>query len=80
MNTTISTPEIAQALNQACQCRTINEPLLHRLLEADSALAGKWQSVASTRPHLFASTAVFLSPNTVEQVVQAVTTLERVIA
>jgi hypothetical protein len=63
-----------------CQCRTINEPLLHRLLEADSALAGKWQSVASTRPHLFASTAVFLSPNTVEQVVQAVTTLERVIA
>lgn len=80
MNTTISTPEVAQALNQACQCRTINEPLLHRLLEADSALAGKWQSVASTRPHLFASTAVFLSPNTVEQVVQAVTTLERVIA
>lgn len=80
MNTTISTPEVAQALNQACQCRTINEPLLHRLLEADSALAGKWQSVARTRPHLFSSTAVFLSPNTVEQVVQALTTLERVIA
>ena len=80
MAVTISTPEVAQALNQACQCRTINEPLLHRLLEEDSALAGTWQSVASTRPHLFSSTAVFLSPHTVEQVSQAVATLERVIA
>ncbi|RTL25424.1 MAG: hypothetical protein EKK47_23430 [Burkholderiales bacterium] len=80
MSSTVSTPQVAQALNQACQCRTINEPLLHRLLDADSALAGKWHSLASARPHLFSSTAVFLSPNTVEQVVQAVTTLERVIA
>lgn len=80
MTGTHSTPEIAQALNQTCQCRTINEPLLHRLLEEDSALAGKWQSVASTRPHLFSSTAVFLSPNTVDQVSEAVSTLERVIA
>ena len=80
MTVALSTPEAAQALNQACQCRTINEPLLHRLLEADSALAGKWQSVASTRPHLFSSTAVFLAPHTVEQVTQAVAVLERVIS
>lgn len=80
MTVALATPEAAQALNQACQCRTINEPLLHRLLEADSALAGKWQSVASTRPHLFSSTAVFLAPHTVEQVTQAVAVLERVIS
>lgn len=80
MTVALSTPEAAQALNQACQCRTINEPLLHRLLEADSALAGKWQSVASTRPHLFSSTAVFLAPHTVEQLTQAVAVLERVIS
>lgn len=80
MSTVNATPEIAQALNQACQCRTINEPLLHRLLEDDAALAGQWQNVASTRPHLFSSTAVFLSPHTVEQVTQAVAALERVMA
>lgn len=80
MIATIATPEVAQALNQACQCRTINEPLLHRLLEEDSALAGQWQNLAGTRPHLFSSTAVFLSPHTVEQVTQAVAALERVIA
>lgn len=80
MTTAPATPEVAAALNQACECRTINEPLLHRLLEDDAALAGQWQSVASTRPHLFSSTAVFLSRHTVAQITQAVATLERVIA
>lgn len=80
MHTAMAKPDLARTLNEACQCRTINEPLLHQLLEEQAALNGSWEELARARPHLFSSTAVFLSPETAAQVTQAVATLTRVMA
>lgn len=70
----------AQALNQACYCRTLNPGWLRQQLEADASLQGLDQDIAQTRPHLFSSTAVFMSPQVAEQIAQSVLALERVMA
>lgn len=75
-----ATPEIAKALNQTCRCHSVDQALLRELLEEIPALADKRQGAFGTRPHLFSPTAVFLSSTTVDQVIRAVSTLERVIA
>lgn len=70
----------AEALNQACFCRTLNTTRLREQLDSEPALAGLAQSIASTRPHLFSSTVVFLSGPMYQTIAATVEAIERVIA
>ena len=67
-------------LNQGCFCRTLNANRLREQLESDPSLAGLAQSIAQTRPHLFSSTVVFVSPAMAASIAAAVAAIERVIA
>ncbi len=75
-----TTMNTAQALNQACFCRTLNTARLHDQLDSEPALAGLAQGIASTRPHLFSSTVVFLSGPMHQTIAATVEAIERVIA
>lgn len=70
----------AQALNQACFCRTLDTARLQDQLDSEPALAGLAQNIASTRPHLFSSTVVFLSGPMYQTIAATVQAIERVIA
>jgi len=68
-----------EGLNRACFCRTLNADRLRENLESDPSLAGLAQSIAQTRPHLFSSTVVFVSPAMAATIAAAVAAIERVI-
>lgn len=70
----------AEALNAGCACRTLDPERLRQQLERDPALAGLAQSLRETRPHLFASTVVFVSPKVAATIAAAVAAIERVVA
>jgi len=67
-------------LNRACFCRTLNADRLRANLESDPSLAGLAHSIAETRPHLFSSTVVFVSPAMAATIAATVAAIERVIA
>jgi len=69
-----------ERLNEGCFCRTLNAERLREQLESDPGLAGLAQNIAQTRPHLFSSTVVFVSPATAATIAAAVAAIERVIA
>jgi len=69
-----------EGLNQGCFCRTLNTDRLREQLESDPSLAGLAHSIAQTRPHLFASTVVFVSPAMAATIAATVAAIERVIA
>jgi len=69
-----------EGLNRACFCRTLNADRLRENLESDPSLAGLAHSIAETRPHLFSSTVVFVSPAMAATIAAAVAAIERVIA
>jgi hypothetical protein len=52
----------AEGLNRGCACRTLDAERLRRQLECEPSLAGLAEEIARSRPHLFSSTAVFISP------------------
>jgi hypothetical protein len=72
--------KLATALNHGCLCHTLDAHQLQAQLESDPALAGLAQHIAKTRPHLFSSTAVFLSQSTFDAMVATVAAIERVAA
>jgi len=67
-------------LNKGCFCRTLNADRLRDQLESDASLSGLAQSIAKTRPHLFSSTVVFVSPLMAGTIAATVASIERVIA
>lgn len=67
-------------LNKWCFCRTLNADRLRENLESDPSLAGLAHSIAETRPHLFSSTVVFVSPAMALTIAATVAAIERVIA
>jgi hypothetical protein len=69
-----------EGLNKACFCRTLNADRLRELLESDPNLAGLAQSIARTRPHLFASTVVFVLPAMAATIAATVAAIESVIS
>jgi len=69
-----------EGLNKGCFCRTLNADRLREQLESDPSLAGLAQSIAQTRPHLFSSTVVFVSPAMAAAIAATVAAIERVIA
>ena len=71
---------LADSLNLGCMCRTLNADRLRDQLECDPTLAGLAQQLATTHPHLFSQTAVFLDPATRDAVAQAVAALDHVMA
>lgn len=70
----------AEALNAGCACRTLDPERLRQQLERDPALAGLTQSLRETRPHLFASTVVFISSEVAATMTAAIAAIERVVA
>lgn len=71
--------QTADALNTKCHCRTLDEDLLRRHLDGDANLAGLTDTLWRTRPHLFSSTAVFVSADIREAIETAVAAIEQVI-
>ena len=69
-----------EGLNKACYCRTLNPDRLRENLESDASLAGLAQRIVQTRPHLFSSTVVFVSPALAATIAATVAAIERVIA
>lgn len=71
---------LADALNLGCACQTLQPSRLREQLETSPALGGLTARLANSHPHLFSASAVFLDAGVQRQIVQAVQTLERVIA
>ena len=71
---------LADTLNLGCACRTLDAQQLRNELETTPALSGMVDQLALSHPHLFASTAVFLDPQTHDEILQAVAALDRVCA
>lgn len=64
MHTTTSTAEL---LNKQCACQFLDQDLLKAELEASPQLNGLAAEIAQTRPHLFSSTMVFITPEQRDQ-------------
>lgn len=71
---------LAEVLNLGCLCRTLNPERLRQQLETDPSLQGMLGGLATTHPHLFSETAVFLDPAIRATLGQAIAAIERVIA
>lgn len=71
---------LAEALNLGCLCRTLNPERLRQQLETDPSLQGMLAGLATTHPHLFSETAVFLDPAIRATLGQAIAAIEGVIA
>jgi hypothetical protein len=82
MNDTVLSPPLntAESLNLGCYCRTLNPDALRAELEGSAGIAGLAHEIAQTRPHLFSSTVVFVSPAVADAIAAAVSAIERVIA
>jgi hypothetical protein len=68
---------LADALNHACSCQTLDVNQLHLELGRDSGLRNVASTLAQTHPHLFSNTAVFASQATVQSIQSAVAAMER---
>jgi hypothetical protein len=72
--------DIADALNHACFCKTLDPVRLQAQLESDPSLRGMAQRLSQSHPHLFSNTVVFLSSSMVHSIASAVAAIERVMA
>jgi hypothetical protein len=75
-----ATESLATALNQGCYCRTLDPARLREEIDRDACAQGLMQSITQTRPHLFSSTAVFLTPTVAQQLSDTIQVIERIIA
>jgi hypothetical protein len=75
-----ATESLATALNQGCYCRTLDPARLSEEIDRDACAQGLMQNITQTRPHLFSSTAVFLTPTVEQQISDTIQAIERVIA
>jgi hypothetical protein len=70
----------AESLNAKCFCTTLNPDRLEAALDGEAGLAGFAHSLRETRPHLFSSTAVFVSGKVARTMAESVAAIESVIA
>jgi hypothetical protein len=70
----------ADALNQDCYCRTLDAERLRLEVDKAASSQGLMQRITQTRPHLFSSTAVFLTAAMAQQLAAALQAIERVVA
>ncbi len=77
---TLNTMNLAEAMNLGCVCRTLNPQRLREQLETDPSLHGMAGALASSHPHLFSQTAVFLDARVHATLARAIAAIERVFA
>jgi hypothetical protein len=73
-------PDLAETLNEACHCRTLDEAALRERLERDAGLGDAARQVLDARPHLFSATTVFVSQAVARTIADTVAAVERVSA
>ncbi len=74
-----SDASIARVLNENCQCITLDEPALDRALREACAGVGV-EDLASSHPHLFSHSAVFVERATLERMREVIAAVERVVS
>lgn len=74
------TPTLADTMNAACLCRTLSPERLREQLETDPSLHGMASALASSHPHLFSQSAVYLDAAVHATLASAIGAIERVIA
>lgn len=70
---------VAEAINRACDCRSLDGERLRRQLEAEPSLLGLAADIAHSRPHLFSATAVFIAPETLLAMADTIAAIEAVV-
>lgn len=80
MNAVALAPVTAESLNLGCACRTLNQEILQRQLDAEPSLAGLYEEISQSRPNLFSATTVFISPEHYRDMGTIITAIERVVA
>jgi hypothetical protein len=70
----------AESLNRGCVCRPLDPDRLCRELEAEPSLAGLYDEIVRTRPHLFSATAVFISCEQFNRIVSLIAAVESVVS
>jgi len=71
---------VAEALNLACLCSTLQPELLREELDARPGLHGMADDLATNRPHLFSATPVFISRRDFTLLESSIAALHRVAA
>ncbi len=71
---------IANLLNQGCQCVTLNPARLRHELTRDASLKDVAANLPQTHPHLFSGSVVFVTTGTYDAMAQAIGAIERVMA
>ena len=66
------------ALNQSCQCVTLDPARLQLELERDPAQRGLVSQLNQTHPHLFSNSIVFISIASFHAIAESITSIERV--
>jgi hypothetical protein len=73
-------PVSAESLNRGCACRTLDSRRLRRQLESEPSLAGFYDDIRRSRPHLFSATAVFITAQQFERAAAVIHAMESVVA
>ena len=71
---------LSETLNRTCHCSTLDRAALARSLEASNDDMMSLQVTLQTRPHLFSSSAVFVTPTQVADMQRIVRAVEIVVA
>lgn len=73
-------PASAESLNRGCACRTLDPQRLRHQLEGEPSLAGLYDDIRRSRPHLFSATAVFITAQQLAHVAAVIRAMESVVA
>lgn len=71
---------LAETLNHDCQCISIDPLVLQRELASSIADAGFYRTLTADRPHLFSSSAVFVSRQHTRRMADIIKAVESVVA
>jgi hypothetical protein len=70
----------AEALNQSCQCITLDREALRRELARLPQDGALYAMIADARPHLFSDSVVFVAQAHLRRMAEAIAAIERVVA
>ncbi len=74
------TTSLAETLNRDCQCISIDPLVLQQELASSIADAGFYRALTADRPHLFSSSAVFVSRQHTRRMADIIKAVESVVA
>lgn len=70
---------LAEELNRSCHCIAVDPVRLREALESSPLTTGVYESILRDRPHLFASSPVFLARAQLDYMAEVVAAIERVV-